>query len=158
MPLGAIEELKRAIKELKSFLKQYQCSFLQQTTTMEQQCDSQKKKEKGPQIEVKSKIATQLEDVVKSKKIHSYTSLSSDEIFEKWEKDLCEWCDEIYFPGHKCKKMGSNYLIVVVEEEEDTMQYNLCSENHPLVDALPMFGESPKRNTYIKSDEWFGKG
>ena len=146
MPLGAIEELK-------SFLEQDQCSFLQQTTIIEHQCDSQKNKEKGPQIEVKSKIATQLEAAVKSNKIRSCTSLSSDKVFEKWEKGLCEWCDEIYFPGHKCKKMGSNYLIVVVVEEEDTMQYNFCSENHPLVDALPVFEESPKRNTYIKSDE-----
>jgi len=157
MPLGANEELKRAIEELKSFLEQDQCSFLQPTTTMEQQCDSQTKKEKGPQIEVKSKIATQLEAAVKSKKIRLYTSLSSYKIFEKREKSLCEWCDVIYFPGHKCKKMGSNYLIVVVDEEEDTMEYDFYSENHPLVDALPVFDEGPKRNTYIKLDEWFSK-
>lgn len=50
---------------------------------MEQQRVSQKTKEKGPQIEFKSKIATQLEAAVKSKKIRSYASISSDEIFEK---------------------------------------------------------------------------
>jgi len=76
--------------------------------------------------------------------------------FEKWEKVLCELCD--YFPGHKCKKMGSNYLIVLVDEEEDTTKYNFCSDNHPLVDALQVFDESPKRNTYIKSNAWFGEG
>jgi len=37
--------------------------------------------------------------------------------------------------GHKCKKMSSNYLIVFVDEEEDTMEYNLYSENHTF-DAL----------------------
>jgi len=32
------------------------------------------------------------------------------------------------------------------------------SENNPLVDAVQVFNENPKRNTYIKSYEWFGKG
>ena len=79
--------------------------------------DNHKKKHKGPQIGVNSKMATQLEAAVKSKKIHSHASISSDEIFEKWEKGLCELCDEVCFPGHKCKKMRSNYLIVLVDEE-----------------------------------------
>jgi len=78
--------------------------------------------------------------------------------FEKWEKVLCKFCDEIYFPGRKCKKMGSNYLVVLVDEEEDTMDNNFCSNNHPLVDALQVFDESPKRNTFIKSNSWFGEG
>ena len=106
-----------------------------QQRLLEQQYDSQKKKEKGPQIGVKSKMPTQLEAAIKSKKILSYALISSDEIFEKWEKGLCELCDEIYFPRHKCKKMGSNFLVVLVDED-DTTQYNFCLENHPLVDAL----------------------
>ena len=68
-------------------------------------------------------------------KIRSYASISLDEIFEMSEKGLCELCDEIYFPRHKCKKMGSNFLVVLVDED-DTTQYNFCLENHPLVDAL----------------------
>jgi len=76
-----------------------------------------------------------LEAAVKGKKIRSYTSLSSAKVFGKWDKGLCEWCDEIYFPGHKCKKMGPKYLFIVVAEEEDTMQYNFCSGNQSLVDA-----------------------
>ena len=46
--------------------------------------------------------------------------------------------------------MGSNFLIVVVAEEEDTMQYNFCSKNHPLVDALLVFEENP-REIHISS-------
>lgn len=64
----------------------------------------------------------------------------------------------MYLLGHKCKKMGSNYLIVLVDEDQDTTEYNFCSENHPLADALHAFDNSLKRNTCIKSDEWFREG
>jgi len=53
---------------------------------------------------------------------------------------------------------GLQLLTVAVAEEEDTIQYNFYSECHPLVDALLVFEKILKRNTYIKSDEWFGKG
>ena len=39
--------------------------------------------------------------------------------FEKCEKVSCELYDEIYSTGHKCKKIGSNYLTILVDEAED---------------------------------------
>jgi len=78
-----------------------------QQLMLKQHNDNQKKKEKGPSFGSKSMKPTQLEATAKSKKIRSYALISSDEIFGKWEKGLCELCDELYFPGHKCKKMGS---------------------------------------------------
>ncbi|KAJ8438848.1 hypothetical protein Cgig2_023040 [Carnegiea gigantea] len=109
-------------------------------------------------IEAKIKpIATQLEVAVKSKKIRSYRSISSDEIFKKWDRGLCELCDETYFAGRKCKKMGSNYLIVLVDEEENTTEYNSKANNLSSVNELQVFDKSPKKNTCIKSNEWLGK-
>ncbi|KAJ8444449.1 hypothetical protein Cgig2_005971 [Carnegiea gigantea] len=131
----------------------------QTRTAMEHQFGNQKRNDKVLQIEAKIKpITTQLEAVVKSKKIRSYRSISSDEIFEKWDKGLCELCDETYFAGHKCKKMGPNYLIVWVDEEENTTEYNSKANNHSSVNKLQVFDKSPKRNTCIKSNEWLGEG
>jgi len=45
-----------------------------------------------------------------------------------------------------------------VDEEEDITKYTCCSENHPSVETLQVFDESPKRNTRVKSVEWFGEG
>ena len=147
------------IEKLKSFFEQYQCSFLQQKTAKEHQFGNQKRNDKVLQIEAKIKpITTQLEAAVKGKKIRSSRSISSDEIFEKWDKGLCELCDETYFAGHKCKKMGSNYLIVLVDEEENTTEYNGKANKLSLVNELQVFDKSPKRNTCVKSDEWFGEG
>jgi len=47
--------------------------------------------------------------------------MSSAKVFAKWDKGLCELCDEHYVLGHKCKKIGPNTLFVVVAEEEDSM-------------------------------------
>jgi len=125
---------------------------------MEHQSDNQKKEVKDPLMGVPSKVAGQLEAVTKGKKIRSCISMSPAEIFVKWDKELCELCDEFYSPEHKCKKMGSNYLIVGVDEEEDQRQSDLEVENPPSMDAPQVLDESPKSNPDINSHGWVGEG
>ena len=158
MPLEAIKELQKAIDKLKSVLQPGQGPFLQQPTTMEQQCHSQKKKEEGPRSEVHSRVATQLEAAVKGKKFRSCISLSSAEVFAKWDRGLCEWCDESYSPGHKCTKIGPNTLLVVGAEEAGPRQPDCGVENPPSVDALQVFEESPEMRSNLCVQEEFSKG
>jgi len=68
---------------------------------MEHQSDNQKKEVKDPLMGVPSKVAAQLEATTKGKKIRSCIFMSPAEIFAKWDKGLCELCDEFYSPGHK---------------------------------------------------------
>ena len=155
--MGAIEELQEAIKELRrasdKLASVFQLSPLPEPTIMEPQSHSQRKKEEGPRSEVHGTVATRLEAVANGKQIRSRIFMSSAEVFAKWDQGLCELCDELYVPGHSCKKIGPNTLFVVVAEEEETIQLDFGVKNHPAVDAPQMFDESPKPNTYIKSDE-----
>lgn len=48
--------------------------------------------------------------------------MRSKEIDEKRAKDLCFFCDEKYFPGHKCK--GPIYGPEIVEEEDGGEEIN----------------------------------
>jgi len=61
------------------------------------------KEVKESPMEVLSKVATQLESAAHGKKNHSRFFLSSAKIFARWDKGLCEWCDEHYLPMHECK-------------------------------------------------------
>ncbi|KAH0683132.1 hypothetical protein KY290_021721 [Solanum tuberosum] len=45
--------------------------------------------------------------------------LSSAEINERRQKGLCFFCDEKFFPGHKCGGSKSLYLLEVEDERED---------------------------------------
>ncbi|KAH0693545.1 hypothetical protein KY285_020642 [Solanum tuberosum] len=45
--------------------------------------------------------------------------LSSTEINERRQKGLCFFCDEKFFPGHKCGGSKSLYLLEVEDERED---------------------------------------
>ena len=54
--------------------------------------------------------------------------------------------------------MGSNYLIVVVDEEEVLRQPDVEVENPPSMDAPQVLDESPKNNPDISSHGWFGEG
>ena len=141
----------KAIEELKSNLEQYQRS-------LQPRCESQHQKGKESPMEVPSSVATRLEAAAVGKKTRSWISLASAEVFAKWDKGLCECCDEPYFPWHKCKKIGPNTLFVVVAEEEDTMQSDFGVENPPAVDAPQVFDESLKSNPDISSDGWVGGG
>ena len=62
-------------------------------------------------------------------------------------------CDGIYSPGHKC-----SHSLTALGNGVNITKYDCCSEHHPLVDALQLFDESPKRNSHVMSDEWFGEG
>ena len=75
-------------------LRTAQWSPLQQSTVMEPQGHSQKKKDEGHRREVHSKVATQLESAAHGKKNRSRFFISSAEIFARWDKELCTWCDE----------------------------------------------------------------
>jgi len=54
--------------------------------------------------------------------------------------------------------MGSNYLIVVVDEEEDLRQPDFEVEVPPTVDAPQVLDESPMSNPDISSHGWVGEG
>jgi len=73
----------------------------------------------------------------------------------KLDEGLCEWCDEHYFPGHKCKKIGPS---VVVTEEEETMRLDFGVENHPAVDAPQVVEESPEVNSGLCVQEEASEG
>jgi len=52
------------------------------------------------------------------------TSLGSREIEERRTKNLCFFCDEAYFPGHKCKVQVYSLEVVtgIKEDEEEEVE------------------------------------
>ena len=138
-------------------LRTAQWTPLQQSTILEPRSDNLKQ-EQGPPMEVKNGLATLLESAAGGKPTRSCLSLSPAEIFAKWDKGLCELCDEPYVRGHKCKKIGPNTMFVVVAEEEDPLQPAFGVDNRPAMDAPQVFDESPKPRTCIKSEGRNGNG